>query len=451
MKQMLLIIALCLGTCRMTMAFNRWYMPGELGQETMTYDLPLSKTPSFAGRYVIGQEMGAWNGYGGLYTPGGQVWCYLVPPEKHFAEHPEYYALVNGERIPGSPHEGQLCTTNPEVVRLFAEAVMRVMEEEPDTIIAVSPNDNDDFCECAECQALGKRLGGNMTDRLVFFLNQVAALTRERYPQRKMTFLAYSIYTEPPIKVRPDPLLVPQIARIGRYFYGISEEHLSRLIAGWCALSETISTYEYVGHWSWYGLLPTWREFARDLRIYRRLGVDIVCSETHPHWATQGLNLWMAQVLAWDCDLGVDDLIDDYCTGMFHAAAPAMIAFYNVLEDDTWRLHVGSPGKFFSVDLLTELRCHMRQALALAQGDETAMQRLRLVEAGLRFTQHWAAGFRWKDKWLLGGNDSCLRFAATEWRLANDVVQETGEKGFQTDLVLGQLQHLIEQANKHSQ
>ena len=41
----------------------------------------------------------------------------LVPPEKYFDNHPEYFTELMGERIPG----GQICLTNPEVFRIVVD------------------------------------------------------------------------------------------------------------------------------------------------------------------------------------------------------------------------------------------------------------------------------------------------------------------------------------------
>src|SRR5690606_29795356 len=47
----------------------------------------------------------------------------LVPEEKYFSTHPEYYALVDGKRIPAasSGTSGQLCLTNADVLNIIAQ------------------------------------------------------------------------------------------------------------------------------------------------------------------------------------------------------------------------------------------------------------------------------------------------------------------------------------------
>lgn len=416
---------------------NRWYMPGALGEETMPYDLPLTGEPDFIGRNILGDEMGKKNGYGGLYTPGGQVWCYLVPPSRYFKTHPEYYALVDGERIPCSPHRGQLCTSNPKVAVIMARKIIRYMNENPDEIVPLSPNDNGDFCECQECRALDVK-PGQLADRLIQFYNEVATIVEKKHPARKMTFLAYANYTEPPVKEKPHRNLIPQICRIEPYGYGISDQRLEKLIQGWCRLCPTVSTYEYVGDWRWFGFYPMLREFQRNLQIYKENGVDIVCAECHPHWATQGLNIWAAQRLVWDCEQDLDALIADYCKGMYHAAAEPMVRFFSALEDESWRFD-SNPSyarKFFTRPFMRELNECLAEAETLAKGDKVALQRLALARKGYQFTERWSAGWGSFASWMEDGrNRTHLVVAIRRMAQALKIAESVGDSGFQIELV----------------
>ena len=416
---------------------NRWYMPGPLGQETMPYDLPLAGEPDFIGRYIYGQEMGEKNGYGGVYTPGGQVWCYLVPPSRYFKRHPEYYALLDGERVACSPHRGQLCTSNPQVAVIMARKIIRYMDENPGEIVPISPNDNNDFCECPDCQALDVK-PGQLADRLVHFYNQVAAIVEQKHPDRKMTFLAYANYTEPPVREKPHRNLIPQICRIEPYSYGISEDRLEKLIQGWCRLSPTVSTYEYVGDWRWFGFYPMLRDFQRSLQVYKRCGVDIVAAECHPHWATQGLNVWVAQRLLWDCDQDLNTLIADYCKGMYHAAAEPIVRFFNALEDESWRLNPNPiySSKFFNGPLTRELNQCLVDAEMLARGDEIALERLQLLRIGYEFTYQWSVGWGSFVCWMKDERTrSHLVMAIKRMARALEIAESVGDAGFQIELV----------------
>jgi len=79
----------------------------------------------------------------------------LVPAEKYAKEHPEYYALIDGKRIPSTDtYTGQLCLTNPDVLRISNpdgdEVDRRTAERK---IFSVSANDIHKGCECEKCKS----------------------------------------------------------------------------------------------------------------------------------------------------------------------------------------------------------------------------------------------------------------------------------------------------------
>ncbi len=383
------------------MATNRWYMPGPLGEETMPYDLPQPAQPSFEGRFIYGGEWGERNGQGGLRAITGHTWHNIVPPDKYWASHPEYYSLNNGKRTRIKYGVGQLCTTNPDVIRIFADYCIEFFRAHPDAkCLDVGANDCVDWCECGTCRSFDP-VEGSVTDRIVMFYNSVARLVQAAgYGDRLLVFLAYNNMTEPPVKVKPDPMLVPQICRwIGYEGYGMGIEYypyLKAVFEGWAKLCPTVTTWDYWGSWQWPWFFPNVTSIAKDMKFYKRIGVDVVYSDTAACWATQGLNIWLATQLSLNADADVDVLVDDYCEGMFHAAAPAMRRFYDLLEAEASRLpssHTRDEGalKFFTVPLLGSLLGDLTEARDRAQGDERALARIGVVEDGLRYTDSYMA------------------------------------------------------------
>ena len=79
----------------------------------------------------------------------------LMPPDKYFDEHPEYYSEIDGERV---RERTQLCCTNEDVIRICTEELGNCMRQDPEAFVySLSQNDWDNHCECAECQALADR------------------------------------------------------------------------------------------------------------------------------------------------------------------------------------------------------------------------------------------------------------------------------------------------------
>ncbi|MEN6604112.1 MAG: DUF4838 domain-containing protein, partial [Bryobacteraceae bacterium] len=119
-------------------------------------------------------------------TTGGKVQYYpfvhsfdrLVPPEKYFRDHPEYYSLIDGKRRPD-----QLCLTNPEVARIATAPVFEWIRTHPDaTIFSVSQNDGDGWCECDQCRRVEREEGNVHQGPILRFVNAVAAAVGARHP-----------------------------------------------------------------------------------------------------------------------------------------------------------------------------------------------------------------------------------------------------------------------------
>ena len=78
---------------------------------------------------------------------------YLIPSSKYGKEHPEYFAEIEGKRlsdVSNDWYETEPCLTNPEVLRIVTEEVLKILAEHPEKAnISVSQNDNDKYCRCA--------------------------------------------------------------------------------------------------------------------------------------------------------------------------------------------------------------------------------------------------------------------------------------------------------------
>ena len=73
----------------------------------------------------------------------------LVPWKKYYEDHPEYFALIDGERV-GGPMS-QLCLSNPDVVEIATKNVLKWFRQDPDLMsVGIVPNDVDGYCECKD-------------------------------------------------------------------------------------------------------------------------------------------------------------------------------------------------------------------------------------------------------------------------------------------------------------
>jgi Domain of unknown function (DUF4838)/Glycosyl hydrolases family 2, sugar binding domain len=141
-------------------------------------------------------------GYGHAFT---KWW------EKYGKEHPEYFALNKyGKRAPwraSKPDRIKMCVSNPALQKKIVENYLK--RRKANNVINVCENDSAGYCRCPKCCALdapkkGEEFGKVMTDRYIWFANQVQRQARKKAPDTQAVMYAYSVYRFPPRKVKVD-------------------------------------------------------------------------------------------------------------------------------------------------------------------------------------------------------------------------------------------------------
>ena len=149
----------------------RWFLPsphGELVPRTTDLHVPVNLNvhyqPAFAysdGRSVYdvnilnepGRSLSAQaNNYRKAVkaAPGGHTYYAAVSKAQYFAEHPEYFALIDGKRTRRGNH---LCTSHPEVKRLLIKYMQSRYDEGLDWV-SLGQEDGYLRCQCERCEKL---------------------------------------------------------------------------------------------------------------------------------------------------------------------------------------------------------------------------------------------------------------------------------------------------------
>lgn len=148
-------------TCRLLEELGcRYLLDHELGEvypETRTVDVPndlnITDKPGFAMRRIWGSVWSGdtlwkvWNGDGGISLGTGHAWGKYIDKDQ-FKDHPEWFALRDGERRKGQ----WFCTSNEELREAFARGVIEQIEK-GGQYPSLSPPDGRGYCECDQCRA----------------------------------------------------------------------------------------------------------------------------------------------------------------------------------------------------------------------------------------------------------------------------------------------------------
>ncbi|MBX3112594.1 MAG: DUF4838 domain-containing protein [Fimbriimonadaceae bacterium] len=269
---------------------------------------------------------------GGKTVYGGFVHTFygLVPPEKYFATHPEYFSLVKGKR---TAENAQLCTTNQAVRDIIVERVKDICRRDPSVnIVSVSQNDCFNPCECPACKAVDDREGSH-AGTMVELANYVADHIRSEFPKVAIDTLAYQYSRKPPRSVRPRPNVIVRLCSIecdfGRPLDGPSNKEFAADLRGWNRLTDRLYVWDYVTNFAHYVQpFPNYRVMGPNLRFFASHGVKGVFEEG----AYQSSGSEMTEMRAWVLarlmdDPGQDDraLTAEFLNGYYGAAGPHIL------------------------------------------------------------------------------------------------------------------------------
>ncbi len=389
----------------------RWFMPGDLGlvcPRLTTVAVPVQETvqvPSFTGRHFQmghvdwqtrlrcgGPTFPSAHGFPGFSGAAGK---------KLFEAHPEYYSLVNGQRI-----QRQACVSAPGALEEVVKNVKAYFAKYPERqVIGMGPNDGGGFCQCDDCRALDgddfDPFSGEhcVTDRYVWFFNQILKGIEDEYPDKKIGFYIYHTYMRPPVKVKPDPRITGALAPIGLCrIHGVQnpvcpeKQYYEWLASEWGKLIPELWDRGYWSNLACPGFtFPIVHRVRKQIPFGHLAGIFGWRVETFPHWGTELPGMYIAAKLMWKYEANVDALLQDFYTRFYGPAAEPM-GRYHELIDSTVRdadFHTGCSWDIphlYPPEIRQQARAYIDQAAALApQGSEFAA-RVQMIAQTADFT-----------------------------------------------------------------
>jgi hypothetical protein len=326
--------------------------------------VPRTRAPKFPIRHLMWQRSyspwgvrnrvngGFATGYGQhSYLHGGyfvHTFHHLVPPKTYFADHPDYFALINGKR---KWENAQICLSNPEVATVAAETIAKSLRGIPESqrrskhLVSVSAMDWEGDCQCDACQKARQELGGYSGLQLTF-VNRVAEAVAPEFPWVTITTLAYRQSKQPPtvpIKAHPN-VAVRFCTDFGASFnwpyhslYDVQIPDLAeqrRWYEDWQKISPRMHLWIYP-HQYRHPLAPTpnIRAVVDNLRFFCEHHAESVFVQQSAglDYGRADMRYWLFAKLMWDPTRNVEDLIRDFVWGYYGASAPAVYEYEKLL------------------------------------------------------------------------------------------------------------------------
>lgn len=268
-----------------------------------------------------------------------------VPVEKYGKTHPEYFALVDGERRlemhGGGP---QVCVTNPEVLDIVSQSVLEELRAHPGLRnVSVSQNDNTAYCRCAGCSAINEREGTPMGAQLAF-VNAVAERVEREFPEAKVGTLAYSYTLKPPKTIRPRHNVQIQLcSNESCTLHAIDDPNctknhpFARDLAAWNAISDEIWVWNYNTNFHSYDLpFPNYRSIGPNVLYFLNNNVKGLFMQGNGNGLSgefSDLRNYVMAMSMWDPHRGGWQRVEEFCRLHYGEAADPILAYLNLLCD----------------------------------------------------------------------------------------------------------------------
>jgi len=333
------------------------------------------------------------------YFPFVHTFNGLVPPEKYFDTHPEYYSMIDGKRI---KERTQLCLSNPEVLAIAKKQVRRWIVDHPEaTIISVSQNDCGNPCDCPECRKILEEEGAQ-SGALIRFVNAIAADIAEDYPHIAIDTLAYTYTRSAPKLVKPLPNVIVRLCSIECCFSHPLAENCKESyvmldrkdtktfqqdLADWGKICGRIYIWDYVTNYAHYLMpFPNFQVLEPNMQFFVENGVvgvyEEACYQTLHAEMAAARSYVLAKVM-WDPYCDDDKVLREFAVGYYGMAASSILSYIRLLKNKVVdeHIHMGiydpPTTAYLSADVLEKANALFDQAEAVADNEEI----LRRVQA----------------------------------------------------------------------
>ena len=339
----------------------------------------------------------------------------LVPPQEHFADHPEYFSEIDGKR---TSHNAQLCLTNPDVLRIVTAKVLERMRANPSArYFGVSANDNYGYCRCAKCAAIDAEEESH-AGTLLRFVNAVAEAVEREFPDKVVETLAYQHTRKPPKLTRARPNVMPCFCSIECEFstpLANSPNAENRAFMDdlrvWAAQTDQLYVWDYVVNFATLTYpMPNVLVLQDNLRTFRGHKVKSIFEQGNNRYRHADFAALKAYLLAkwmWNPELPAEPLLEKFFAACYGKAAPLVRRYFDELHalprDPVWQplgIYEGNtspriPDEFF--DRMAKL---WDRAEALVKDDPTASYNVRMERLGTdvtRLMRHRRAEENWHE------------------------------------------------------
>ena len=321
----------------------------------------------------------------------------LIPPDKYFEDHPEWFSEIDGKR---SHKRAQLCLTNEQMRAELVKNLKGRLHNHPGaTIASVSQNDWRGNCQCDKCAAIEKE-EGSPAGLMLRFVNAVAEDIEEDFPNVAISTLAYQYTRKPPKITKPRDNVIVRLCSIECSFsVPLSHERNSTFrddIVGWSKISHRLYIWDYTTNFRHHIMPhPNLRVLGTNVRFFVDHSVKGLFEQGA--YTTNGaemaeLRAWVLAKLLWDPTRDEQELVDEFIAGYYGPAGPHIHEYLKITHDAVEasgdKLGCFSPhtAKFLSFETLNKGWERLKAAETAVQDDPDLRFRIQVAQLPVMYT-----------------------------------------------------------------
>lgn len=264
------------------------------------------------------------------YVPGARVHTFhrFVPAEKYYDDHPEYYALRGGKRLPT-----QLCLTNENVYTIVRDEVARLLDEHPKSgVISVSQDDNTLYCTCEDCEALHQE-NESPAGSMIHFVNRIA----REFPEKQISTLAYQYTRKAPTKVVPEDNVLITLCSIECDRSAPIDEKcqdFSEDLKQWSKLTDNVRIWDYTTQFTnFLAPFPNIHTLKPNINLFVDNNAKWIFEQhsSNPSSLFE-LRSYLTAKLLWNPQFDADSIINGFANGYYEEGGKYIVEYIDLLE-----------------------------------------------------------------------------------------------------------------------
>lgn len=320
------------------------------------------------------------------YYPFVHSFNMLVPLEKYWDSHPEYFSMIEGKRI---KDHTQLCMSNPEVLRIATETVMGWMRDKSEAkICSVSQNDWYNNCQCPNCKAIDDE-EGSPSGLMLRFVNAIAEQTSKVYPDKLIDTLAYQWTEKPPkvttklhpnVRVRLCPIFCCESHAYESCGTKENNDFVENL-KEWSKITDQLYIWHYNTSFAHYlNPFPDFWQLMDTAKLYKRYGVKGIFWEgSYPPGGGGEMAYLRSNLLSkitWDPEVNGNAVMREFCDDFYGRSGKYIYEYVQMLLNKVTKdqIHMkiwSAPTEpFLTPEIITAADKLFDKAEAEAESDE---------------------------------------------------------------------------------